>query len=334
LEKNIKLIALQIFLLFLSAEGFGQNIAINANGDLPNNSAMLDISSNSSGLLIPRMTEAQKNGIAGPATGLLVYQTNGTTGFYYFDGTNWLLLASGEAWNLTGNAGTNVNDNFVGTTDNNALRIRTNNAFRFEFTTNGRLRSENNGDAAQPSYSWVGTGGTTVGMFRPAANQLAFSSSSAERMRINATGNVGINTNNPTQRLHLVGNFRLQGALMPNNNAGTANQILLSNGANNSPAWSPFYIGNSGAISQIAKYYSTLSWFGTWNNNTFLTFTIADPDCVVGSSISVSITGWNALFANLTIRNVVTENGQFRVTVLNQAGNLTGGIPISFIAFY
>jgi len=48
---------------------------------------------------------------------------------------------------------------------------------------------------------------------------------------------VGIGVNPPTEKLHVVGNFRLQGALMPNNNAGTTGQILQSNGPGNSPTW-------------------------------------------------------------------------------------------------
>lgn len=47
----------------------------------PDASAVLDIVSTNAGILVPRMTEAQRTAIASPATGLLVYQTNNTTGF-------------------------------------------------------------------------------------------------------------------------------------------------------------------------------------------------------------------------------------------------------------
>lgn len=329
------LLSIALITFFLSAQIAAQNIAINSTGAAPATSAMLDITSTTSGLLVPRMTAAQKTAIAAPATGLLIYQTNAPTGFYYFDGTMWVLLGGQPGWLLTGNAGTNTATNFIGTTDNVAFRVHTNNAVRFEFTTNGRLRSENNGSAAEPTYSWFGAGGTTTGMYRPASNELAFSTNSTERIRVLSTGNVGINVAAPSQRLHLVGNFRLQGAFMPNNNAGAASQLLQSAGAGVSPTWSNFTIGNAASITQIAKFYSTLSWTGNWFNGTALTFTIGDPDCVVGSSISVSITGWNALYSGIDIRNVATENGQFRVTAVNNTGSsLTGGIPISFIAFY
>ena len=55
-------------------------------------SAALDIVSTTGGLLVPRMTEAQRNQIndpAGPADGLMIYQIDGTPGFYYFNGSSW-----------------------------------------------------------------------------------------------------------------------------------------------------------------------------------------------------------------------------------------------------
>ncbi len=63
----------------------------------PNESAVMDISSSNKGMLIPRMTRANRDAIANPATGLLLYQTNETPGFYYNAGTaftpNWVNVA-------------------------------------------------------------------------------------------------------------------------------------------------------------------------------------------------------------------------------------------------
>ena len=59
-------------------------------GTPPDNSSMLDVSSIAKGILIPRMTEAQKNAIVSPATGLLIYQTDNSIGFWYFNGTIWV----------------------------------------------------------------------------------------------------------------------------------------------------------------------------------------------------------------------------------------------------
>ncbi len=67
-------------MLFLAAVSNAQ-VAVNTDGTLPDNSAMLDVKSTSQGLLIPRMTLAQRNAIASPATGLMVFQTDNTPGF-------------------------------------------------------------------------------------------------------------------------------------------------------------------------------------------------------------------------------------------------------------
>jgi len=78
-------------ILLQSTNGFAQGIAINDDGTDANSSAMLDVKSNAGtqGFLLPRMTEAQKNAITTPATSLLIYQTDGAYGFYFYNGTSW-----------------------------------------------------------------------------------------------------------------------------------------------------------------------------------------------------------------------------------------------------
>lgn len=73
---------------------YAQNVAINSDGSAPNASAMLDVNSTSKGLLTPRMTQAQRTAISPAATGLLVYQTDGSVGYYYYDGSSWLQISS------------------------------------------------------------------------------------------------------------------------------------------------------------------------------------------------------------------------------------------------
>ena len=84
------------FLLFLilaialcPMRGRAQSVAINADSSLPDPSAILDIKSSKKGVLVPRMTLAQRGGITTPAAGLLIYQTDNTPGFYYYDGGAW-----------------------------------------------------------------------------------------------------------------------------------------------------------------------------------------------------------------------------------------------------
>jgi hypothetical protein len=72
---------------------FSQRVAINEDGSSPVNSAILDIKSTNKGLLIPRMTKVDRNAIAAPAEGLMIFQTDSTSGFYYYE-TTWKLVGS------------------------------------------------------------------------------------------------------------------------------------------------------------------------------------------------------------------------------------------------
>ena len=80
-------------------------VAINSDGSDPDGSAMLDVKSESRGVLIPRLTAVQRNAINNPATGLLVFQTDLSSGLYYNTGTasspNWLQLSSTLITQLT-----------------------------------------------------------------------------------------------------------------------------------------------------------------------------------------------------------------------------------------
>lgn len=112
------------YLLLITNLVFGQ-VGIGTNS--PNPSAALDVTSTTKGLLAPRVTEVQKLAITSPATGLLVYQTDGASGFWYFNGTIWTPFSgSGDNWSLTTNTGTNPTTNKLGTLDNNPLIIKTN----------------------------------------------------------------------------------------------------------------------------------------------------------------------------------------------------------------
>ncbi len=78
---------------------YAQNIAINGTGNLPDTSAMLDVSSVNKGFLAPRMTTGQQNAIPLPAKGLLIYNTSDNS-FRVNVGTpaspSWIALAAGN----------------------------------------------------------------------------------------------------------------------------------------------------------------------------------------------------------------------------------------------
>jgi hypothetical protein len=116
-------------LLFLALSmSVTAQVAINTDGSLPDNSAMLDVKSTEKGMLFPRMTLAQRNAIASPAPGLTVFQTDNTPGYYFNSGTSgspiWSIVGSGSGWSITGNSGTNPTTNFIGTTDAQPLMFK------------------------------------------------------------------------------------------------------------------------------------------------------------------------------------------------------------------
>lgn len=99
---------------------FPANGAAGIGTTTPNASSLLDVTSTTKGILVPRMNKTQRDAIASPATGLLIYQTNQTPGFYYYSGTAWTALSAKSAnrslSNLT--APTAVNEDLLPVTNN------------------------------------------------------------------------------------------------------------------------------------------------------------------------------------------------------------------------
>lgn len=222
-----------------------QNVGINETGSTPNSSAMLDVSATNKGMLIPRMSRAQKFLIPSPANGLMIYQTDDTVGFWYYEQSKWvpvmrsltfgagltggyvqgkgtvdikksgittgtygntnefpivtindygqvtlvamqklkdndtlneiqslklsndsLYLSKGggvvhfkSQWRTTGNSGLNANNNFIGTTDNVALRFRVNNTWYGELNpSNDNLSLGYRANKNSTGYSNIAVG--------------------------------------------------------------------------------------------------------------------------------------------------------------------------------
>lgn len=95
MKRSIVILLTWLQVMALS-KAMSQNVSINTTGFTADASSMLDISATDKGLLIPRMTQSQRTAIATPADALLVYQTDGTKGFYFYNTStsSWTLLAS------------------------------------------------------------------------------------------------------------------------------------------------------------------------------------------------------------------------------------------------
>ncbi|HNJ30098.1 MAG TPA: hypothetical protein PLQ40_14150, partial [Ferruginibacter sp.] len=101
-----------LFMFALAGNTVAQSVAINTDGSTASTSAMLDIKSSTKGLLIPRMTKSQRDAIASPAAGLLIYQTGpDSVGLYYYQYSKWNWIAArsnsdSSFWSLYGNSNT------------------------------------------------------------------------------------------------------------------------------------------------------------------------------------------------------------------------------------
>jgi len=127
---------LAIIVVLLSPYSYAQ---VGIGTTTPDDSAELEIISTDKGVLVPRMTQAQRTAIASPATGLLVYETDVTPSFWYYDGAIWTTFSGGVGWSITGDAGTTPGTNFIGTTDAVDFVVKTNNTEVFRVDTNQNI---------------------------------------------------------------------------------------------------------------------------------------------------------------------------------------------------
>ncbi len=179
-------------------------VGINTNGSVPDGSAMLDVKSSTKGMLLPRMTVTQRNAIASPATGLLVFCTDNNQ-FYSNVGTpaspNWTMVMS--QWITSGshiyyNSG-NVG---IGWTDPHAP-IQLSNQLG-----NRKIVLFEDGNNDHQYYGFGVNGSTLRYQVNSTADRHVFyagngSSSSVELMRIQGDGRVGIGTSNPLANLQI-----------------------------------------------------------------------------------------------------------------------------------
>ena len=113
---------------FFTTAVFSQGIGLGT--PVPHSSALLDVTSPSKGILIPRMNSAAIAFISNPAKGLMVYDSTKNQLMVNM-GTptapDWQTVMARTGWNLNGNAGIDPVNQFIGTTDAKPFVIKVNN---------------------------------------------------------------------------------------------------------------------------------------------------------------------------------------------------------------
>ena len=208
--KKIKLI-LSIALIALTGTLFSQTVIVSDDPAYTTGqaSSVLDVKSTTKGFLVPRMLQSERVTILSPATGLLVFQTDATSGFYYFDGSIWVMLPSGTFASylpLAGGTMTGELNTVASTNATVGLNLPHGNAP--DSPVNGDIWTTILGVYVQIDGSTIGPltngdnafmqGGNSFGALAKLGtgddNDLAIITNNTENMRIAATGNVGIGT--------------------------------------------------------------------------------------------------------------------------------------------
>lgn len=273
----------------------------------PNSSAQLEISASNKGLLIPRMTMASRP--ASPATGLLIYQTDGTPGFYYYDGTAWQML--GNSWGLNGNSGVS-SSNFMGTTNTIDLHFRVNNLS--SGVIDGNSKNTAFGYWALPLNTGAdGIGNTAIGHLALNANATGNLNNAVgyQALYVNngssncAFGTVSLFRNTTGSYNVAVGNNALQ-----ENTTGLANVAIGNNSlykqtlGNRNAAVGYYALAYSSGDDNTAIGYNAGPAFGSsaFNNTTAVgsgTFVTASDMVRIGNASVTSIGGY-APWSNLS----------------------------------
>jgi hypothetical protein len=247
-------------LIVFSSVSFAQNVAINATGAAPVASAMLDITSTTSGLLIPRMSSVQRVAIAAPATGLKVYDITTNT-FWWFNGVIWVeQLGTNNGWALTGNtlAGTEK----LGSLNAQPVRFFSNNTERMRLTSAGLFGFY----TAAPTTWFHFVPSATIGTFQSMWDN-TFNSDAVGRMQHSNTANgsrVLLSVTN-----YNAGAFQTPALMGLSIQAAGAGAIGVQ-GTCNGPAQTGVYAGNQNATGVTAGWglYSN-NWAGgvtAWQN--------------------------------------------------------------------
>ena len=343
---SILTIIASIFLpLCLSAQ-----VSVNADGAIPDNSAMLDVKSTTKGMLVPRMTAAQRDAISNPAKGLLIFCTDNN--YYYSNKGNpgspvWVVVSS--QWSDSGSnlfytlgnvgIGTNLPQSTLDVAGNIALN---NNELRLRGGTDGNHGLKYDIAIDGPYlFGWAGGALGTIGL--PHSLTWDYNGNVQVRSSFTVGGDVGIGTNSPNSSAKVDISSTTKGFLPPR--LTTVQRNAVQNPAEGLTIYNTdvkcieFYAG------QANGWFSPCLSFGT--------ISCSDPvvngTCIAGTPLSaantVSLTVTNTTIGGYNISTNTVNGIQFskmgtfttigsQVIVLNGTGTpVITGITTFTVAY-
>lgn len=266
-----------------------QNVGIGTT--TPHASAQLDITSTTKGLLIPRMTGAQRVAIATPPVGLMVIQTNTETvppsspGLYLCEqvgafttwrriartdeitggSPTWTVSGSNQYSNVAGNVGIGTGSptskfHLVGDLLQESGTITINNAA-------ASLQFQNAGVDKASMYLYgeslrMGPNGGN------ASGNVYLQTNGSIRLTTSANGNVGIGTTSPTEKLHVSGNIL-------STNRIDANGVIEGNGISSTGT---LYVNSTSLLQGAVTGNSSAAFNSTITSSTSMV--VNDPAAI------------------------------------------------------
>ncbi len=322
--KTIISISIVMIVLIISKKTNAQNNTFPSTGSAgigttaPNASSLLEIKSTTKGLLIPRMTIKQRNAIASPATGLLIYQTNSTPAFYYYSGTAWQAVSAttSSTWIVngsniyynTGNVGIGLANPAYKLDVAGDINIKTGNAIRIAGTKvfsndapNQNLFVGNNADSSlNGGYNNTAVGPlsmnkNTNGNYNTAlgANSLLVNTSGSSNT---AVGEKAMYSNTTGYYNTAFGSGALYKNVSANNNTAIGLQSLYNNiGADNVAIGFKAAYANTSGYTNVAIGSQSLYSNTTGINNVAIGFGALYSNTTVSGNIAI---GYNSMHAN------------------------------------